>query len=78
MTSQISEKVYNIMGREMGHIGRFIVQKQCKDLGINPDDIKPEELPKIAKALGDVMKTFGGEEKGKAIEAEIKRLAQSH
>ncbi|MCX8173595.1 MAG: hypothetical protein N3F63_03170 [Thermoplasmata archaeon] len=78
MTSPISEKVYNIMGREMGHIGRFIVQKQCKDLGINPEDIKTEDLPKIAKALGDVMKTFGGEDKGKAIEAEIRRLAQSH
>ncbi|MEM3445424.1 MAG: hypothetical protein QXJ27_07395 [Thermoplasmata archaeon] len=74
MTSQLSEKVYNIMGREMGHIGKFIVQKQCKDLGINPDDIKVEDLPRIAKALGDVMKTFGGEEKGRAIEMEIKKL----
>jgi len=74
MTSQLSEKVYNIMAREMGHIGKFIVQKQCKDLGINPEDIKPEDLPKVGKALGDVMKTFGGEEKGRAIESEIKRL----
>ncbi len=51
MTSQISEKIYNIMGREMGHIGKFIVQKQCKDLGVNPEDIKPEDLQRSQKHL---------------------------
>ncbi|MEW5936912.1 MAG: hypothetical protein AB1665_03715 [Candidatus Thermoplasmatota archaeon] len=62
------------MAREMGHIGKFIVQKQCRDLGLDPENIEEGKLQDIAKALGKVMMTFGGQEKAKSIEREIRKL----
>lgn len=75
MPTELSRKIYNIMAREMGHLGKFIVNKQCKDLNINPEQIEAQHLLQISKALGKVMLTFGGEEKGKKIEAEIRKLS---
>ena len=74
MTSEYSEKVKEIMTRELGQLGIFVIKKQCKNIGIDPDNIKKEDIPQIAKALGEVMKTFGGPEKGMLIEREIRRL----
>ena len=74
MTSEISRKVYEIMAREMGHLGKFIVEKQCNDLGIDPDNIQEKDLPQVSNALKNVMTSFAGEEKAKKIAMEIKRL----
>ena len=74
MTTEISRKIYEIMAREMGHLGKFIVEKQCKDLGIDPDNIQESDLPRVSNALRDVMNSFAGEEKAKKISMEIKRL----
>jgi hypothetical protein len=75
MTSELSRKLQNVMAREMGQLGKFIVQKQCKDLGIDSEEVAPEHLPKLAKALSNVMVTFGGEAKAQNIEREIRKLA---
>ncbi len=75
MTSEYSEKVEEIMTNELGQLGKFVIKKQCRDLGIDPDNIKKEDLPNLAKALGKVMVTFGGDEKAKEIEMKIRRLA---
>ncbi len=75
MTSEYSEKVEEIMTNELGQLGKFVIKKQCMDLGIDPDNIKKEDLPKLAKALGKVMVTFGGDEKAKEVEMKIRRLA---
>ncbi len=74
MPSEYSAKIEEIMVRELGQLGKFVIKKQCKDLGIDPDNIKESDLPKLAKALGKVMITFGGEDKAKEIELEIRRL----
>ncbi len=74
MPSEYSEKIKEIMTRELGQLGIFVIKKQCKNLGIDPDNIKKEDIPQLAKALGNVMKTFGGPEKGMKIENEIRRL----
>ncbi len=74
MSSEYSEKIEAIMTRELGQLGKFVIKKQCKDLGIDPDNIKARDVPKLAKALGRVMVTFGGEEKAKEVEMEIRRL----
>jgi len=76
-TSEISRKVQNIMAREMGHLGKFIVQKQCKDIGMDPEEIDEKRVQELAKALGKVMLTFGGEEKARRIEQEIRRLGKT-
>jgi hypothetical protein len=63
------------MAREMGQLGKFIVQKQCKDLGIDPEEIAAANLPALSKAFGKVMLSFGGQAKAEAIEREIRKLA---
>ena len=74
MTSEISRKIYEIMAREMGHLGKFIVEKQCKDLGIDPENIEEKDIPPVANAIKKVMVSFAGDEKAKKISAEIRRL----
>ncbi len=75
MVTEYSQKVEEIMTRELGQLGKFVIKKQCRDLGIDPENIRKEDLPKLAKALGKVMLTFGGEEKAKMVEMEIRRLS---
>ena len=75
MTSELSRKLQSIMAREMGQLGKFIIQKQCKDLGIDPENVATENLPTLSKALGKVMLSFGGEAKSQNIEREIRKLA---
>jgi hypothetical protein len=77
VSADISRKVQNILAREMGQLGKFIVNKQCKDLGVDPEDIDKADLEKLSKAFGDVMLTFGGQEKANKIMMEIRRLAPS-
>ncbi len=74
MPSEYSAKIEEIMVRELGQLGKFVIKKQCRDLGIDPDNIRDVDIPKLAKALGKVMVTFGGEEKARDIELEISRL----
>ena len=76
MSKELAKRVQDIMSAEMGHIGVFIVSKQCRDLGIDPENIEPEDLDEIAKALGKVMLTFGGSDKAKKVERDIKKLAR--
>ncbi len=74
MTTEISRKIYGIMAREMGHLGKFIVEKQCKDLDINPEEIGKEDVDRLAEAIRKVMVSFAGEDKAKKIWMEMKRL----
>ncbi|MCK4266774.1 MAG: hypothetical protein KAX31_05790 [Thermoplasmata archaeon] len=75
MSAEISRKIQNIMAREMGQLGKFIVNKQCKNLGINPDDINEADLERLSKAFGQVMLTFGGKDKATKIKSEIRKLS---
>lgn len=59
----------------MGHLGKFIVTKQCKNLGIDAQDIDVKDLSKLSKVLGEVMMTFSGDEKARKIEQEIKKIS---
>lgn len=72
--SELGRKVVNIMTREMGQLGGFIVSKQCKDLGLDQDNLKISDLGKLSEALSAVMITFGGPDKARAIRQEIRDL----
>jgi len=74
MATELSRKVHNLMAREMGSMGKFIIGKQCRDLGLNPDDISKGNLEKLSKAIGKVMVSFGGKEKALKIADEIRKL----
>ena len=62
MTSELSQLIYELMSKELSDLGPHIVRKQCKDIDINPDDIKKNDLPRVAKVLSEVMVSFGKEE----------------
>ena len=72
--SGLSEQINNIMEREMGDIGPFIVRKQSMIIGADPGSIRPNDLPELASKLSEVMKTFGGYDKARKIYYEIKEL----
>jgi len=70
----LNKKITDIMERELGDLGEFIVKKQCRDLMLDFDNIQEEDLPLMANALSQVMSTFGGMEKAKRVYKEIKKL----
>ena len=74
MPTELSVKLQNIMAREMGHMGKFIIKKQCADLNIDPDNIQPEHIDTLANAFLKAVVMFTGQEKAKALQEEIKRL----
>ena len=58
MGNNLSEELKNIMQSELGDMGNFVIAKQCKDLEIDPDNVLPAYLPKLAKALSTKMQLF--------------------
>jgi len=74
MPLDLSAELNRIMEREMKELGTYVLIKQCKSNGIDPDNIHAKELPKLAKALAEVMRSFGGPDKAKAINNEINKL----
>jgi len=76
MPSDISVKLHNLMAKEMGHMGKFIVKKQCQDLGIDSDDIQMTNLEPLARALQKAIVMFTGEDKAKRIAREIRKMGQ--
>jgi tetratricopeptide (TPR) repeat protein len=73
MTSELSHMIYDIMSNEMGELGPHIVRKQCRDIQVNPDAIRKEDLPRVARVLSEVMLSFGREE-AKKIYTAINKL----
>jgi hypothetical protein len=59
----------------MGQLGKFIVDKQCNDNGIDPENITKEDIQLLSKAFKEVMLTFGGPDKARMVENEIRKLA---
>jgi hypothetical protein len=61
------------MEDEMGEVGRFVLEKQCKNLNIDPDNIGPNNLPRLSRILSGIMSRFG-DEKGRRVSMAISHL----
>jgi DNA invertase Pin-like site-specific DNA recombinase len=68
-----SKKIQGIMDREFGKIGRFVLEKQCNDLGIEPNLIDAEDVPRLARRLSEVVSKFD-EVRAKRVLIEIMNL----
>ena len=68
-----SKEIFEIMNREMGYLGEHIVKNQCYENGILYSQISWDEVPKLSRALAEVMVSFG-EEKANKIFREIENL----
>ena len=75
--NSLSKDVINIMTREMGQLGYFIVKKQCEDLGIDVENMDEDNIHKLANALYKVMLTFGGETKAEDVKRAILSLRKT-
>lgn len=74
MTSEVSKKLYILMAKEMGPMGAFIVKKQCDNLGLDPEELTLDQIPKLLDPIYNAIFVFTGKEKGKRIQGQIKRL----
>ncbi|MCD6461179.1 MAG: hypothetical protein J7L61_00340 [Thermoplasmata archaeon] len=76
MTTEISKELHALMAQEMGPMGRFILKKQCANLGLDPENISTGDLPGLSKAIYSAILVFTGEEKARKIEAEIRKMSR--
>jgi hypothetical protein len=53
------EELMKIMEEELPEIGPYILKKQMRDLSIDEDGIKPEDIPKISSAVSEAASMFG-------------------
>jgi len=74
MSEELSEKINDILKRELQSLATSILEKQCVQMGIDCGDIEPEDLPVLAHKLSEMMRTLGGYDKAKRVYSEITRL----
>lgn len=48
-----------ILDDEMGDAGKYLLKRQCKQIGIQFDSIEHEDLPVVSLKLYEVMLFFG-------------------
>ncbi|MCI0482064.1 MAG: hypothetical protein L0213_10815, partial [Candidatus Dadabacteria bacterium] len=55
-------------------MGREMFRKQCEELGVDPDSVRPRDLPALAGRLSWMAKTVAGAEKATRVYSEIGSL----
>jgi len=68
-----SPEIHEIMKRELSEMGSFFIKKQCMELGIMPDYITSQDIPKLSTALSEAMKDFGQDKSGRVVR-DMRRL----
>jgi DNA-directed RNA polymerase subunit RPC12/RpoP len=71
-----SSHLYRIMEDELGDVGKFVLEKQCKDLNIDPQSIEGDSLPRLSRILSGIMSRFG-DEKARRVMMSINNLRAS-
>lgn len=59
----------------VGNMSIFIYTKQCQDAGIDPDSIRPEQLPLLVQRLNEVLPYFAGKKSFEIVQ-KISMLAK--
>lgn len=68
-----SEQLYALMERELGSVGKHVLEKQCRDLNIDPRNIEGSNLPRLSRILSGLMSRFGAD-KSKKVSLAISNL----
>ncbi|MGC9060877.1 MAG: hypothetical protein ACP5JR_06585 [Thermoplasmata archaeon] len=67
--NSLGMKIVKIMQESpIGNMSIFIYTKQCQDAGINPEYIKPEEIPVLLQRLKEVLPYFAGKKSPEIIQ----------
>jgi tetratricopeptide (TPR) repeat protein len=67
--------VGQIMEREMGSAGASIIERQCQQLGLERENLRPNDLPRLAGRLSELMRLMGGHQKANRVYQGIQKLA---
>jgi ribosomal protein L40E len=61
------------METELGEVGKFVLEKQCRDLEIDPKQIEGRHIPRLSRILSGIMSRFGSE-KSRRIDMALNNL----
>lgn len=70
--SELGERLYRYLEWAVPFNGRHILTKQCHDMGIEPGDIRNEDLEELAKRVGEACEMFLGHEGAHKLERNIR------
>lgn len=70
-----SPEIHEIMKKELAEMAPFFIKKQCLELGIMPDYITSNDIPKLSKALSEAIKDFG-HDKSRRVVRDMRRLVK--
>ncbi len=68
------DDILAIVDEELPGIGKYMLKKQLKDIGMEEGDIKPEDIPKISRALSEASAMFG-REKSRNLARRIEKVS---
>ncbi|MEW6183096.1 MAG: hypothetical protein AB1500_07960 [Bacillota bacterium] len=75
MASSMAQQIEAILAPAIGPtIAKGAIIFLCNRLGIKPDQIDAQNLPKIAEDLKIALKMFGGEKMAASLADKIRRL----
>jgi len=60
-----------LLEKEVGLGGKFILEKQCKSLNIDPDKLSPSDLEPLSVKISWAIKSFTGEKRAEDIKKSI-------
>ncbi len=70
-------ELVTLLEKEVGFTGRFILQKQCQNLDIDPDNICPDNLPRLSNQIHWAIRSFTGDRKADEIKKDIMRYKEA-
>ena len=65
--SNLKEELTMLLEREIGFSGKFILQKQCRDLHIDLDKLDAKSLEPLANRVSKAIKGYTGEKRAEEI-----------
>ncbi len=68
------DEILSIVEEELPGIGKYMLKKQLKDMGMDGNNIGPEDIPKISRALSEASAMFG-REKSRALAKKIEKVS---
>ncbi len=68
---ELRDELETLLEREVGFTGKFILQKQCQHLNIDPDMINTDCLPQLSNQIHWAIKSFTGDKKADDIKKGI-------
>lgn len=70
--NDLSERLLKYLENTVPSMGKFILHKQCKDLGIDPENITKENLDDLSHYIARATEMFLGFDKSEELKRVIK------